>query len=66
MSMADRDGFIWHDGRLVPWREATIDRLARRRRVEADILLSVEGHFNERFAMVVVLHVTVCQLHIPG
>ena len=23
MSMADRDGFIWHDGRLVPWREAT-------------------------------------------
>ncbi len=24
MSMADRDGFIWHDGQLVPWREATI------------------------------------------
>ena len=23
MSMADRDGFIWHDGRLVPWRDAT-------------------------------------------
>jgi branched-chain amino acid aminotransferase len=23
MSMADRDGFIWHDGALVPWREAT-------------------------------------------
>ena len=23
MSMADRDGFIWHDGKLVPWREAT-------------------------------------------
>ena len=23
MSMADRDGFIWHDGNLVPWREAT-------------------------------------------
>lgn len=23
MSMADRDGFIWHDGELVPWREAT-------------------------------------------
>lgn len=22
MSMADRDGFIWYDGRLVPWREA--------------------------------------------
>jgi len=21
--MSDRDGFIWHDGRLVPWREAT-------------------------------------------
>jgi branched-chain amino acid aminotransferase len=21
--MADRDGFIWHDGKLVPWREAT-------------------------------------------
>lgn len=23
MTMADRDGFIWHDGKLVPWREAT-------------------------------------------
>ena len=23
MSMADRDGFIWHDGRLVPWLDAT-------------------------------------------
>jgi len=23
MSMADRDGFIWYDGRLVPWRSAT-------------------------------------------
>ncbi|MCD0504270.1 branched-chain amino acid transaminase [Bordetella petrii] len=23
MSMADRDGFIWYDGQLVPWRDAT-------------------------------------------
>ncbi len=23
MSMADRDGFIWYDGELVPWRNAT-------------------------------------------
>jgi branched-chain amino acid aminotransferase len=23
MSMNDRDGFIWYDGKLVPWREAT-------------------------------------------
>jgi len=23
MSMADRDGWIWYDGRMVPWREAT-------------------------------------------
>ncbi|MCL2589787.1 MAG: branched-chain amino acid transaminase [Betaproteobacteria bacterium] len=23
MSMVDRDGFIWKDGKLVPWREAT-------------------------------------------
>ena len=23
MSMGDRDGFIWYDGKLVPWREAT-------------------------------------------
>jgi branched-chain amino acid aminotransferase len=23
MSMADRDGFIWFDGELVPWRDAT-------------------------------------------
>jgi len=24
MSMADRDGWIWFDGKMVPWREATI------------------------------------------
>jgi len=24
MSMADRDGFIWFDGELIPWREATV------------------------------------------
>src|SRR3974390_1893450 len=23
MSMADRDGVIWYDGKMVPWREAT-------------------------------------------
>jgi len=23
MSMADRDGYIWYDGKLVPWRDAT-------------------------------------------
>jgi len=23
LSMADRDGWIWHDGKLVPWRTAT-------------------------------------------
>ena len=23
MSMADRDGYIWYDGKLVPWRSAT-------------------------------------------
>ncbi len=24
MSMSDRDGFIWFDGEMVPWREATV------------------------------------------
>ena len=24
MSMSDRDGFIWSDGKLIPWREANI------------------------------------------
>ena len=24
MSTADRDGFIWFDGKLVPWRDATV------------------------------------------
>ena len=23
MSMSDRDGVIWYDGKLVPWRDAT-------------------------------------------
>jgi len=24
MTLADRDGFIWQDGELIPWREATV------------------------------------------
>ena len=24
MSMSDRDGFIWLDGDLIPWREAKV------------------------------------------
>ena len=24
MSMSDRDGFIWFDGKMVPWRDANI------------------------------------------
>ena len=28
MSMADRDGFIWFDGKLIPWREARIHVLS--------------------------------------
>ncbi|MCK5529847.1 MAG: branched chain amino acid aminotransferase, partial [Halopseudomonas aestusnigri] len=24
MSMADRDGLIWFDGEMIPWREANI------------------------------------------
>ena len=24
MSMSDRDGFIWFNGKLVPWRDANI------------------------------------------
>ncbi len=27
MSMEDRDGFIWFDGKMVPWREATVHGL---------------------------------------
>jgi branched-chain amino acid aminotransferase len=27
MTMADRDGFIWYDGEMVPWREATTHTL---------------------------------------
>jgi hypothetical protein len=23
MSMSDRDGWIWYDGKMVPWRDAT-------------------------------------------
>ena len=28
MSMADRDGFIWYDGKLVPWGDATLHVLS--------------------------------------
>ena len=31
MSMADRDGWIWYDGKMVPWRDATTHVLTHTR-----------------------------------
>ncbi|HRH15335.1 MAG TPA: branched-chain amino acid transaminase [Azonexus sp.] len=48
MSMADRDGFIWQDGRLVPWREATTHVLTHSLHYGMSVFEGVRAYKTER------------------
>ncbi|MBL8419455.1 MAG: branched-chain amino acid transaminase [Dechloromonas sp.] len=48
MSMADRDGFIWQDGRLVPWREATTHVLTHSLHYGMSVFEGVRAYRTER------------------
>jgi branched-chain amino acid aminotransferase len=48
MSMADRDGFIWMDGKLVPWREATTHVLTHSLHYGVSVFEGVRAYNTER------------------
>lgn len=48
MSMADRDGFIWMDGKLVPWREATTHVLTHSLHYGLSVFEGVRAYKTER------------------
>ncbi len=48
MSMADRDGFIWYDGKLVPWRDATTHVLTHSLHYGLAVFEGVRAYKTER------------------
>jgi branched-chain amino acid aminotransferase len=48
MSMADRDGMIWYDGGLVPWREATTHVLTHSLHYGMGVFEGVRAYKTER------------------
>ena len=48
MSMADRDGFIWQDGKLIPWREATTHVLTHSLHYGMSVFEGVRAYKTER------------------
>ena len=48
MSMSDRDGFIWQDGKLVPWREATTHVLTHSLHYGMSVFEGVRAYQTER------------------
>ena len=48
MSMADRDGFIWYDGKLVPWRDATTHVLTHSLHYGMGVFEGVRAYKTER------------------
>jgi branched-chain amino acid aminotransferase len=48
MSMSDRDGLIWYDGKLVPWREATTHVLTHTLHYGMGVFEGVRAYKTER------------------
>ena len=48
MSMSDREGFIWQDGKLVPWREATTHVLTHSLHYGLSVFEGVRAYKTER------------------
>jgi len=52
MSMADRDGFIWFDGELVPWREANVHVLTHSLHYGLSVFEGVRAYKTDRGAAI--------------
>ena len=56
MSMHDRDGFIWHDGKFVPWREATTHVLTHTLHYGGGVFEGVRAYHTDRGTAIFRLH----------
>jgi branched-chain amino acid aminotransferase len=55
MSMDDRDGFIWFDGKMVPWREATVHVLTHTLHYGMGCFEGVRAYHTDRGAAIFAL-----------
>lgn len=55
-SMADRDGVIWFDGKLVPWREATVHVLTHTLHYGLGVFEGVRAYATEKGPLIFRLH----------
>lgn len=56
MSMSDRDGLIWYDGKLVPWREATTHVLTHTLHYGMGVFEGVRAYETSKGAAIFRLH----------
>ena len=52
MSMSDRDGVIWYDGKLVPWREAQTHVLTHTLHYGMGVFEGVRAYSTDRGASI--------------
>ncbi|MDH3637777.1 MAG: aminotransferase class IV, partial [Gammaproteobacteria bacterium] len=56
MSFADRDGIIWMDGKLVPWREAQVHVLTHTLHYGVGVFEGVRAYRTDRGTAIFRLH----------
>jgi branched-chain amino acid aminotransferase len=56
MSMADRDGLIWYDGKMVPWRDATTHVLTHTLHYGMGVFEGVRAYKTEKGTAIFRLH----------
>ncbi|MDH3607872.1 MAG: branched-chain amino acid transaminase [Gammaproteobacteria bacterium] len=56
MSMSDRDGWIWYDGKFVPWREATTHVLTHTLHYGAGVFEGVRAYKTDQGTAIFRLH----------
>ena len=62
MSMDDRDGFIWFDGKMVPWREATVHVLTHTLHYGMGCFEGVRAYHTDRGAAIFALEAHTARL----
>ena len=56
MSMSDRDGWIWYDGKFVPWREANTHVLTHTLHYGAGVFEGVRAYKTDQGTAIFRLH----------
>ena len=56
MSFSDRDGFIWFDGQMVPWRDAKVHVLTHSLHYGLGVFEGVRAYETDRGTAISLLH----------